>query len=344
MKILITGGAGFIGSNLCVKLCELGHEIHVIDNLAEQVHGDIKTSYSYNLIKNKVNFLNYDVSNSLVWDFLSGSFYDIIICLAAETGTGQSMYQAYNCYKTNVDSLAILNDAIISNKIKTNKIILASSRAVYGDAICDIFGEPKASLEKDEVNPFSIYASSKYAQEQIIKVGFKNVPFVILRFQNVYGNGQSLNNPYTGIISIFSNAIKNNKNINIFEDGMMSRDFVHVFDVVDSILLSCEQDIKNQIFNVGSGERITVLEVAQKLKELYKSDVKIEITGEKRVGDIRHNFADISKIKSIGYLPKINFENGLKMFKLWVDNYHNLSYNNYHSSLDELRVKGLLTK
>lgn len=344
MKILITGGAGFIGSRLCEKLSEENHELVVIDNLLPQVHGEKpENSEMFNRIKNITEIIIEDVSSKSAWKRFYGQYFDVIICLAAETGTGQSMMEANSYCNSNINSIALLNDLIISSKIKCKKIILASSRAIYGDAKLDLNGNAIATKESDNKEPNSIYAITKLAQEQILFTGFGDTPVCALRFQNVYGPGQSLKNPYTGIISIFSTAIKNGKDIQVFGDGLMSRDFVYIDDVVESIILAIKSDLSdNEVFNVGSGVPTTVLKVAQTLKEKYNSNSNINITGEKMKGDIRHNFADISNIRKIGFEPKISFEEGIQKFIDWVESKGEISYNYYEDSLDDFRKKGLL--
>ncbi len=347
MNILITGGAGFIGSNLCEKLFRDGHKINVIDNLLPQVHGIFpeETSETYKKIKDIVNFVKGKAEDICSWDYFFEKEFDVIICLAAETGTGQSMVSANSYCKSNIDSIALLNDMIVHSKIRCKKIILASSRAVYGDAILSKDGVPIATKESDLKEPCSIYAVTKLAQEQILFTGFPGVSTCALRFQNVYGPGQSLKNPYTGILSIFSTAIKNNKDLQIFDDGMMSRDFVYIDDVVESIIIAIENDnINGEVFNVGSGVSTTVLDVATTLKKKYNSNIKINITGEKMNGDIRHNFADISKFRKLGYEPKFSFDDGISMFVDWVQSQGQLNDNDYEISLDEFRKKGLLNK
>jgi dTDP-L-rhamnose 4-epimerase len=348
MKILITGGAGFIGSNLCIRLIAEGHNITVIDTLLRQVHGEEPDidSPTYNLIKDKVRFIWGDASDYFTWSEVENEDFDCIICLAAETGTGQSMFAAHKYCVSNINSIAELNDMTLRKNysIFPGKVILASSRAVYGDASLDSHDNPIAAKETDVLNPKSIYAITKMTQEQLLFAGFGNIPVCALRFQNVYGPGQSLKNPYTGILSIFSTAIKNGRDIQVFDDGLMSRDFVYIDDVVDSIILCMKKDEANgQVFNVGSGVRTTVLEVAQTLKEKYKSEIKIHVTGEKMKGDIRHNFADISKIQKIGFEPKVDFKTGIQKFVDWVESSGDIKYNDYENSIEELRKNGILT-
>jgi dTDP-L-rhamnose 4-epimerase len=344
MKILITGGAGFIGSRLCKQLAKEEHEVIVFDNLLSQVHGDNKEeSETVKIAHKNADILVGDASIIDCWKTFYGVYFDAIVCLAAETGTGQSMMKASSYCNSNITSIAVLNDLIVSGDIQCGKVVLASSRAIYGDAILDVNNNPIATKETDDKKPSSIYAITKFAQEQILFTGFGDTPVCVLRFQNVYGPGQSLKNPYTGILSIFSTAIKNGKDIQVFGDGMMSRDFVYIDDVVDSIVLAIKSDSANgETFNVGSGVPTTVLAVAQTLKEKYNSDVNINITGESMKGDIRHNYADISKIRKIGFEPKVSFEEGIKKFVDWVDSKGEISYNDYEDSLESFRKKGLL--
>jgi dTDP-L-rhamnose 4-epimerase len=342
--ILITGGAGFIGSRLCEKSVIEGHRVFVMDNLLQQVHGTYpdQDSETFSKVRNISTTIIGDANLESTWKSLIDIEFDTIVCLAAETGTGQSMMCAQSYCNTNIGTIALLNDLVVNGKIKTKRVVLSSSRSVYGDAILNQEGNPIAAKESDKTNPQSIYAITKLCQEQILFSGFRGVEVSALRFQNVYGPGQSLKNPYTGILSIFSVAIKNNKDVQLFDDGLMSRDFVYVDDVVDSILLSINGQTKDrEIYNVGSGQRTTVLAVAETLKELYSSSINIHITGESLKGDIRHNYADIKKIEAIGFRPKTDFNTGIRNFISWVDS-GNVEYNNYESSINELRKRGLL--
>ena len=366
MNILVTGGAGFIGTHLCKRLVSDGHRVFVVDNMSPQIHGN-KRSEIADLV---YHFVNGDATNRQTFKtqgILKQTEFDAIVCLAAETGTGQSMFEAQKYCNTNIGTVAFLNDLLIDGKtkvlnsfvhkeqdgiesimymddpIKSKKVVLASSRAVYGEASLDLEGKPVATKETDEKEPKSIYAITKLTQEQILFAGFDNIPVCALRFQNVYGPGQSLKNPYTGILSIFSTAIKNGKDIQIFGDGMMTRDFVYIDDVVDSIILAINKEEANgQVFNVGSGVPTTILKVAETLKKKYNSNININITGEKMKGDIRHNFADISKIREIGFEPKVSFEEGIEKFVNWVNSLGDLSYNGYEESIEDFRKKGLL--
>ena len=373
-NILITGGAGFIGSNLALRLLSYGYNITVLDNLSEQIHGsDPNKSFLYNSIKDKVNFVLGDVCNENDW-IKSIENQDIIIHLAAETGTGQSMYEVEKYVNVNVRSNAILLDCLSNKKNKIQKIIVASSRAVYGEGkyscsehgvvfpiqrsdynlrkgdfnpkcpICDNNVTPMPTDEKSPLNPVSIYGITKQNQEQLISLGFKSlgISSIIYRYQNVYGPGQSLSNPYTGILSVFSTRILNNNQIEIFEDGLESRDFVYIDDVVDATILGLKiTDKINTVFNIGSGKRTSVLNVANTLEKHYKLDPRINISGRYRIGDIRHNFADISKITKIGFSPKVSFTKGLEKFSNWVKK-QKVCKDYFDLSIKEMQSKGII--
>lgn len=372
-NVLITGGAGFIGSNLALKLVDLGYNVTVMDNLSEQIHGDISTSSLYLSIKDKVHFVKGDVRNKSDW-YTALENQNIVVHLAAETGTGQSMYEVQKYVDVNINGTALFLDYLVNEKHAVEKVIIASSRAIYGEGKykCNTHGsvypneraekdllkgdfEPKcpicdvtvAIVETDEnskIHPSSVYGITKQNQEQMVLNVCKSigVPAVAYRYQNVYGPGQSLKNPYTGILSIFSTQIRNGNNINIFEDGKESRDFVFIEDVVQATLLGIQKEEANyQIFNVGSGVATTVLEVAEKLKELYESSVEIKVTGNFRLGDIRHNFADLTNVKTkLGFVPQYDFETGVTQFVKWVKS-QEIMEDNYSKSIDEMKAKGL---
>ena len=198
--------------------------------------------------------------------------------------------------------------------------------------------------EESELHPTSVYGFTKQAQEQLCMiVGHTiGVPVVAFRFQNVYGPGQSLKNSYTGILSIFSTSIKNGNDLNIFEDGLETRDFVFIEDITDAIILGIEKDsAKYQTFNVGSGEKTDVLKVANTLKEKYGADISINISGNYRLGDIRHNIGDLTKINSLlGYEPKVSFKQGISHFVDWVEG-QAIEADNYKASIEEMKRKGL---
>ena len=372
-KVLITGGAGFIGSALSLGLIDNGHSVVVLDNLSEQIHTkNYENSYTYQLIKDKVEFYRGDVKNLEDWKkVLNG--VQIIVHLAAETGTGQSMYQAQNYTRVNCEGTSILCDILTAGNHSVQKVILASSRSIYGEGkyishdgkyiFPSLRDESKlingdfefyhdnqklkavATDETSLIQPASIYALTKYYQEEMLKITCQSqdINFIGLRFQNVYGPGQSLTNPYTGIISIFSNRLKENKEIFIFEDGLESRDFVFIDDVCQAIQISIKNnELKQVVFNVGSGVATSVIDLANHLKTHMNSSSKLSITGQYRLGDIRHNFADLTNIKNcLGFSPRVTVTEGLSKFVEWSIS-QGVSEDKYENSLFELKQKGLL--
>lgn len=372
-NILITGGAGFIGSRLCEKLFDKGYNITVLDNLSAQVHGNDESAL-FEKIKDKCTFIKGDVCNKEIWPVaLKGQ--DILIHLAAETGTGQSMYELSKYNNVNIMGTTNMLDCLAKDNHSIKKIIIASSRAIYGEGkyicsvhgptyplersellmqkgdfdlkciICDIDLQLVGTDEKSKINPLSIYAVNKYCQEMMVMLMGKtlNIPTVSLRYQNVYGPGQSLSNPYTGIISIFSTRLLNGNNLDIYEDGLESRDFVFIDDAVDATILCMQSaNADGEIFNIGTGKNITVIEVAESLIRLLDSQGKTSTVGKYRLGDVRHNYADITKIhKILGYSPKYSFQDGLAEFVKWVQN-QKIVEDNYEESIKELKDKGLI--
>lgn len=376
INVLITGGAGFIGSNLTLALIDRGYKITILDNLSPQIHGENpgNNSYLFSRIKDKVNFIYGSVVNKSDWErALKGQ--DAIIHLAAETGTGQSMYEIEKYTSVNIGGTSIMLDLLANTKHSIQKIIIASSRSIYGEGRywsdeLNSFVYPKhraddrmsfgdfevkysgvslplklvATDEESKIHPSSVYGITKQNQEQMIMtvcptIGINPVAF---RYQNVYGPGQSLSNPYTGILSIFSTLIKNGKDINVFEDGLESRDFVFIDDVVEATILGLEKSEANgQVFNVGTGEPTNVITVANELIRNYGTKTKIIISSNYRLGDIRHNFADLYKIKTmLGFEPKYNFVSGIKKFTDWVST-QEVTESKYERSLDEMKKKGL---
>ena len=373
-NILITGGAGFIGSNLTQKLVEKGFKVTVLDNLSKQIHGENQNSTLYSSIKDIVTFIQGDVCNKSDWQKALRN-QDAVIHLASETGTGQSMYDISRYNKVNILGTTHLLDILANENHSIKKMIIASSRSIYGEGkylckndgvlypnqrqdidmakgkfnlVCNKCNEPLQLLATDEdskIHPSSIYGITKQQQEQMILLMGKtlNIPAVALRYQNVYGPGQSLSNPYTGILSIFSTRLLNGNDIDIYEDGQESRDFVFIDDVVNATILALEKkQANNQIFNVGSGVATSVSEVANLLKSLYNSDVKISVSGKYRFGDIRHNYADLSKIENVlGFSPKFDFLSGITSFVNWVKT-QKVMEDKYETSIQELENKGLI--
>lgn len=373
-NILISGGAGFIGSNLTKKLISKGYRVTILDNLSKQIHGIDQKSELYNSIKGISTFILGDVCNAEDWKkALKGQ--DAVIHLAAETGTGQSMYEISRYNDVNILGTSHLLDFLANHKNSVKKLIIASSRSIYGegkykcrnhgvvypnkrvashmmkgkfDLFSDVCGSELDLMPTDEnskIHPSSIYGITKHQQEQMMLLMGKSlgIPAVALRYQNVYGPGQSLSNPYTGILSIFSTRMLNGNDIDIYEDGKQSRDFVFIDDAVEATILALEKEEANhKIFNVGSGEATTVNEVAHSLKSLYNSNVNISINGIFRSGDIRHNYADLNKIKNLlEFTPKFDFQTGILSFVEWVKT-QEVKEDKYEQSLNELKNKGLI--
>jgi dTDP-L-rhamnose 4-epimerase len=349
--VLVTGGAGFIGSHFVPMALTSGSRVRVIDSLSPQVHGK-NPLYSP---PTSVEFIKGDVANRAdIATALEG--VDAIVHLAAETGTGQSMYEIDRYYRVNVQATALLFDILANKPHRVKKIVLASSRSVYGEgayicAECEPKGkrvypggrtkdqlaarawEPTcpecgetvsavATCEGDNLSPSSIYAASKRAQEDLVRIGCSSqgISQATLRFQNVYGEGQSLDNPYTGILSIFSTRIRLGMPIPIFEDGCETRDFVHVEDVSRAILACVNSEsFSGGIINVGSGEATSIMHVSRLLCQIMGSEIEPHVSEQFRVGDIRHNFADISRLRSIlGISPGVTLYQGLERFCAWV--------------------------
>lgn len=373
-NILVTGGAGFIGSNVSLSLVKKGYNVTVLDALTPQIHGvdPEKTSPLYKSILGKVRFIRGSVTSRNDWmRALDGQ--DAIIHLAAETGTGQSMYEVKHYTDVNIGGTSLLLDILVNGHYSIKKIVVASSRAIYGEG--RYYSEEKGyvypltrededmkkgyfeckypdcdslklvgTTEDSKIHPTSVYGITKQVQEQLIMTVCPTIDIapVAFRYQNVYGPGQSLSNPYTGILSIFSTRIKNKNEINIFEDGKESRDFVYIEDVVRATILGLEKDeANNQIFNVGTGVATNVLSVAKTLINAYKIDVPLKISGNYRLGDIRHNYADLAKInRLLGFEPLCSFEKGIAQFVQWV-NQQSIQEDKYEKSIEEMRKKGL---
>jgi len=352
MNILITGGLGFIGTNLAISVSQVGgHKIRIFDNLSPQIHGVIPAVDNRLLGVPSIEIIRGDVCNQAAISAALESI-DAVVHLAAETGTAQSMYQIAHYNAVNSQATAQMLDFLANNPHSVKKIVLASSRSIYGEGAyyCQLHGQvyPTArsaaqlkdsrwdpvcpicagvidaipTPESARPSPASIYAATKYAQEDLIRIAGDslNIGTAILRFQNVYGAGQSLNNPYTGILSIFSTRIRRGMPLPIFEDGAESRDFVHVSDVVQAIILALENDVANgNTFNVGAGEPTSVLQIANMLVDAFDGKIRPNVTGQYRLGDIRHCYADLSQIKTkLKFEPKVSLKNGIEEFAAWV--------------------------
>lgn len=373
MRVLITGGAGFIGSRLAKKLAAGGATLTVLDSLSPQVHGE-RAEFAPDLLA-VAECVRGDIRDQpLVARLLAGQ--DVVVHLAAETGTGQSMYAVKQYEDVNIRGTALLLDVLVNDPKRTvSKLVLASSRAVYGegkyectahgvvcppartaallgagrfDPLCPVCGQTLhvlATTEDVRFAPSSFYGLTKQVQEQMVLMFATTLGIsgFGLRYQNVYGPGQSLSNPYTGILAVFSNLVRQGKGIDVFEDGHESRDFVYVDDVVDATAAVVQPAVTGvHALNVGSGVRTSVLEVANAVVQHFKASVPVRVTGNFRLGDIRHNFADISALQRLTpFVPKWSFLAGLGEFLRWAEQYEAADAG-FERSLSELRERGLL--
>jgi dTDP-L-rhamnose 4-epimerase len=338
-RVLITGGAGFVGSHAAAALLDHGYDVRILDNLSPQVHGPLRARPSY--LTNDAELIVGDVTDALAVErALRGA--DMVLHLAACVGVGQSMYDIEPYVRINELGTATLLQALAKRPVA--RLVVASSMSIYGEGACRTRGgELTAPLERsneqlkraswelldDDNNPLipiptpeskqpalsSIYALNKYAQERmcLITGNAYGIPTLALRFFNIYGPHQALSNPYTGVLAIFAARLLNRRPPLVFEDGLQRRDFVHVHDVARACRLALEDDCTNDVFNIGSGQSRTILSVAHDLARVMgRSDLAPQITGKYRAGDIRHCFADLGKSRAaLGFEPRIAFDDGL---------------------------------
>ena len=372
-KILITGGAGFIGSHLVDKLLTKNHQVIVYDVLEPQVHGKREAPPEY-LAKN-VKFVQKDIRDEKSLTMCLEDV-DVVFHLAAMVGVGQSMYQIDKYVDVNVLGTARLLDVLINKPNNVKKLVVASSMSTYGEGkyLCEDCGviAPKlrdeAQLENkdwelncpkcgkkatptntDEDKPqecTSIYALTKKEQEKMsLMIGETyGIDTTALRLFNVYGSRQALSNPYTGVCAIFSSNLLCGNQPTIYEDGNQTRDFIHIKDICQALILSMEKSqAKNEIFNVGTGIPISIKEIADKLSQFINPKITPIITSRFRSGDVRHCFSDISKISSkLGFKPKYRFEEGLNELVEWVKSQQGQVKDGTSLANQELREKGLL--
>ncbi|HLZ00263.1 MAG TPA: NAD-dependent epimerase/dehydratase family protein [Candidatus Angelobacter sp.] len=346
-NILVTGGAGFVGSHLVDALIAAGHSVRIFDNLTPQVHGGVLPNY----LSPEAEFVRGDIrDHEAVARALSG--VDAVFHLAAAVGVGQSMYEIAHYVGTNTQGTAVLLQELLACRHRVEKLIVASSMSVYGEgrylceqcggsdplprsveqlrarqweALCSVCGEaltPLSTAEVKQLHCSSIYALSKKDQEEMCLLFGRayGVPVVALRYFNVYGPRQALSNPYTGVAANFASRLLNGNPPLIFEDGRQMRDFVHVRDVVQATLLAMEKtEVNGCAINVGSGKAISIREVADILGNSLGPGIQPNITGKYRTGDVRHCFADISAAKTLlGYVPRIRFSDGVNDLLEWL--------------------------
>ncbi len=365
-RVLVTGGAGFIGSHVANLLAESGTRVRVIDALDEQVHGT-EPGFPAHLHAD-IERLEGDIRDR---DALSAALKDVThVChLAAAVGVGQSMYEIERYVDVNNRGTAVLLETLMDRRVQ--RLVIASSMSIYGEGLYREPGgngycepplrsreqlsegrweiesrngrlEPVATPESKHAVPASVYALSKYDQEQMCLMfgAAYGVPTVALRFFNAYGPYQALSNPYTGVLAIFASRCLNGNSPLIFEDGMQRRDFVSVRDVARACQLALTTSAVGQTFNIGSGEPRTVLEVANSVIHAVNAPVEALVTGKYRIGDIRHCFADISKAERLlGYTPEVKFEDGLVELAEWLAG--TSANDNFMRASAELDRKGL---
>ncbi|MBZ5664869.1 MAG: NAD-dependent epimerase/dehydratase family protein [Acidobacteriia bacterium] len=351
-RVLITGGLGFIGLEVAKLLVRRKYPVLLFDNLNPQIHGAIPDFCALQLLRSaQVEVFRGDVSKPSDWAAALDNVR-AVVHLAAETGTAQSMYEISRYAETNVGGTAALLNYLANHKHVVCKIILASSRSVYGEGAyecsrCGLVYPPArsdetlraaawqprcptcwrpidatATPEDARTAPASIYAATKLAQEDLVRVAASalGIPAVVFRLQNVYGEGQSLKNPYTGILSIFSNQLRMGKTIHLYEDGQETRDFVHVSDVARAVALGLASDgADGATLNVGSGKPTSVEQVALLLGERLGARTAPRVTGEYRLGDVRHGYADLTSIHTrLQFTPEVSLDEGLTRFVEWV--------------------------
>jgi dTDP-L-rhamnose 4-epimerase len=374
MNVLITGGAGFIGQTLTRALLRHGAKVRILDNFSQQIHAAAVLPRD---VADHVDVIRADVRDR---DELKRALSDVetVVHLAAETGTGQSMYEIERYFSVNVQGTAILLDLLQNDDCgkRLRGIVLASSRAVYGEGaytcaahgmvfpaqrtrelmsasafepVCPDCESPVSLLPTPESAPFmpmSMYGLTKQVQEQAVLLfaRTRGINGFGLRYQNVYGPGQSLKNPYTGILAVFSNLARQNQGIEIYEDGLESRDFVYIDDVVEATIRSINYT-RNFVgaLNVGSGQATSVMNVAQEIKAYFDSRSTIKVTGAYRMGDIRHNIADVSRLEQVlGFVPGVPFKQGLANFLGWAAEQAPEDKAAYLRSVSELAAHGLM--
>ena len=368
-RVLITGGAGFIGSHVTDLLLASGYSVRILDCLTSQVHGSSGNAPNY--LNRDAELIVGDVRDAnVVARALEG--IDAVLHLAAFVGVGQSMYDMVSYIQVNECGTAVLLEALAKQPVQ--RLVVASSMSIYGEgAAVDVNGlpvsPPERSLEQlrrgawdleDETGErlipiatpeskqpslSSVYALNKYAQERLCLIAGRayNIPAIALRFFNVFGTRQALSNPYTGVLAIFAARLLNDRPPLIFEDGNQQRDFVHVSDVARACLLALESERGiGEAFNVGSGQNRTILSIAEDLaRVMNRPNVRPHVIGKYRAGDIRHCFADISHCRNeLGFEPRTKFDEGLAELAEWLSG--QVAEDKVEHAASELERRGLV--
>jgi dTDP-L-rhamnose 4-epimerase len=354
VRVLITGGAGFLGSHVADELLVAGYTVRALDSLIGQVHDGGRPTY----LAPEVELVESDVRDAeAVARALDGC--GAVVHFAARVGVGQSMYEVAEYTSVNDFGTAVLLEALASRPVE--RLVVASSMSVYGEGAYTGGREvarTRAQLERGEFEPgpeplptpetkavalASIYALTKYQQERACLIAGEayGIPAVPLRFFNVYGPRQALSNPYTGVLAIFASRLLNGKPPLIYEDGLQRRDFVSVHDVARATRLALETGgADGQVVNVGSGASVTVRELAEKLASVLGVEIAPETTGAYRVGDIRHCFADITLARELlGYEPRVGLEAGMVELAQWLATQS--AEDHVEAAQDELTRRGL---
>jgi len=371
-KVLVTGGAGYIGSHLVDALVSRGYAVTVLDNLEPQVHRSGSWPSYVNL---DATYVRGDVRDRHVFEPLVVAS-DAVVHFAAAVSVGQSMYQIDRYVGVNTGATGLLLDILANARHKVRKIVVASSVGVYGEGsyaclscglcnpglrperqlsegvwdpqcpTCERSLEPQPTSEDKPLYRDNIYSMTKYHQEEMVLLFGKTygIPAVAPRFFNVYGPRQSLSNPYAGVAAIFLGRLLNERSPMVFEDGGQLRDFVSIHDVVEGLLLMLETSGADFLpVNLGSGGRISILEIALTLAKLLGKSIEPTVLGTGRKFDIRHCFADIARAREVlGYRPRVLFETGMAELIEWAESEPGMAIDLFDSALDELRAKNLL--
>jgi dTDP-L-rhamnose 4-epimerase len=368
-KVLVIGGAGFVGSHTADALLAEGHSVTVFDNLSKQVHSSGFPSY----LSRDVEFVEGDVRDlRALSKVVAGA--DAIYHLAAAVGVGQSMYEIAEYVSSNIQGTANLLQAILDTRSQPGKLIVASSMSIYGEGryLCPTCGpaapaprtlsqlmrkqwdlsccncaavlQPAATDEQKPLQCTSIYALSKKAQEEMVLLFGQTykIPAIALRYFNIYGPRQALSNPYTGVAAIFAARLINRKAPVVFEDGLQMRDFVNIHDIVQANLLALSSGgADGMALNVGSGEPVSICQVAHEISRMLGADIEAKISGTYRAGDIRHCYADISQIaQTLGYAPRVKFREGVQELVAWLESQQAHDYT--EQAMHQLTARGLV--